>query len=548
MLGKLSERDLAVAIENEQPFASRLLQAVGEGRAMALVDLVQQPDSAIALSDVVYDRGRAVGAAVVHNDYFNIRHDSDDVLEDVVECPFDILLFIVGRNDHGQDRHEQHTKDTTGRQRAMRPPGNETPAIAAASDRAFEGSTTDTEVAITSLEKSTTTLDSRKRLGRVLVVGAGFSGAVIARKLAEAGLSCLVVDERDHPAGNCHTSEDAETGIMIHRYGPHIFHTDDDEIWAFVAKFGEWMPYRHSVFATVGGEVYSLPVNLLTINQFFRSAMVPAEAEEFIKTLQPPIADPANFREQALSMVGERLYETFFRHYTEKQWGVEPELLPASILKRLPLRFSYDSNYFHHRQQAMPRDGYTAIVAAILDHRNIELRLGVASETLTETFDHTFYSGGIDRYFGYCLGDLGYRTLRFEEVRTTGDGLGCPVMNFPDPGTPWTRMTEHRHLSPWRNHRSPVSIIWKEYAQSAVRGSALFYPLRLAADERLLEAYVGLARQRPGVTFFGRLGSYAYIDMDAAIRRAIDTAAVAVRALTSGNSPPAFVHQPLGKA
>ncbi|ESZ14922.1 hypothetical protein X735_15100 [Mesorhizobium sp. L2C085B000] len=335
---------------------------------------------------------------------------------------------------------------------------------------------------------------------------------------------------------------------MVHRYGPHIFHTDDDEIWAFVAKFGEWMPYRHSVFATVGGEVYSLPVNLLTINQFFGRAMGPAEARTFMEALQVSIANPANFREQALSMVGEKFYDAFFRHYTEKQWGVAPELLPASILKRLPLRFSYDSNYFHHRQQAMPRDGYTAIVAAILDHRHIEVRLGICAEALTETFDHTFYSGGIDRYFDYRLGELGYRTLRFEEVRGADDVLGCPVMNFPDPDVPWTRMTEHRHLSPWLKPKSRRSIVWKEFSESAVRGGALFYPLRLASDERLLEAYVALARRQAGVTFFGRLGCHAYIDMDAAIRRAIDTAAVAVEAFAGGRCPPAFVHHPLGKA
>lgn len=386
------------------------------------------------------------------------------------------------------------------------------------------------------------------RLGRVLIVGAGFSGAVLAYELAEAGFSCVVVDERDHVAGNCHTQEDTDTGILLHRYGPHIFHTDDAEIWEFVQRFGAWEDYRHSVFATVGAEVYPMPVGLLTINQFFRRAMGPSDARAFVENLRIPFERPGNFREQALSMMGEALYEAFFRHYTEKQWGVSPEQLPASILKRLPLRFSYDSNYFHHKRQGMPRDGYTAIVRSMLGHERIEVRLKTSSESCEERFDHTFYSGGMDRYFGYRLGQLGYRTLRFEEIRGDGDILGCPVMNFPDNSIPWTRMTEHRHLSPWRPTRSAASIVWREFPGPAGIGEVLYYPLRLAGDERLLQAYVDLAQSCGDVTFIGRLGCYAYIDMDVAVRRAIDTAAIAVEAFRSGRRPPVFVHHPLGRA
>ena len=382
---------------------------------------------------------------------------------------------------------------------------------------------------------------------RILVVGAGFSGAVLARKLAEAGFPCLVIDERDHVAGNCHTSADAETGILVHRYGPHIFHTDDQDIWDFVARFGRWEAYRHAVHASVRGVVYPLPVNLLTINQFFRKAMGPAEARTFIGAKRIPIAAPTSFRDQALSTVGEELYEAFFRHYTEKQWGVGAERLPASVLKRLPLRFSYDSNYFHHRNQALPHDGYTAIVSGILTHELIEVRLATSAESLDQDFRHVFYTGGIDRYFGYGLGSLGYRTLRFQESREVGDLLGCPVMNFPDPDVPWTRKTEHRHLSPWRAPKSDMSIVWTEFSEAAKPGDTLFYPLRLAGDERLLEAYVELANRERAVTFLGRLGCYAYIDMDAAIRRAIDTAAVAIEAFSGGTAPPVFVHHPLGR-
>lgn len=379
------------------------------------------------------------------------------------------------------------------------------------------------------------------------MVGAGFSGAVLARVLAEAGLSVVVVEERAHVAGNCHTSEDPDTGIMVHRYGPHIFHTDDDEIWQFVQRFGEWMAYRHSVHATLGSRVFSLPVNLLTLNQFFSTAMGPEEARACIAAKAVPHPAPHNFHEQALAMVGEELYEAFFRHYTVKQWGVEAAQLPASIFRRLPLRFTYDSNYFHHQRQAMPRDGYSAIVAGILAHPRIELRLGVAAEKASGNFTHTFYTGGLDRYFGYRLGRLGYRTLRFEEIRRRGDMLGCPVMNFTGADVAWTRMTEHRHLSPWRKPKGDATIVWKEFPEAAGADSVLYYPLRLAGDESRLKDYVALARQTPGVTFLGRLGAYAYIDMDMAIRRALDTAAVARAAFAAGASPPAFVHDPLAK-
>lgn len=385
-------------------------------------------------------------------------------------------------------------------------------------------------------------------VNRFLVVGAGFSGAVLARALAEAGLASLVVDERDHVAGNCHTAEDPATGIMVHRYGPHIFHTDDEDIWQFMQRFGEWADYRHAVFATVKGKVFSLPVNLLTMNQFYGMAMGPEEAKAFIAARCIANPEPANFHEQALALVGTDLYEAFFRHYTVKQWGIEAALLPASIFRRLPLRFSYDGNYFHHRRQAMPRDGYTAIIANMLRHPLIELRLEVAAEDLPEHFAHTFYTGSIDRYFGYRLGRLGYRTLRFEETRGRGDMLGCPVMNFPDAEVAWTRMTEHRHLSPWRKLDSDATIVWKEFPETAAAGSVLYYPLRLAGDERRLEDYVELARRSTGVTFLGRLGSYAYIDMDMAVKRALDMAATALSSLRDGQAPPVFAQDPLIKA
>ena len=200
---------------------------------------------------------------------------------------------------------------------------------------------------------------------------------MIARALTDAGHDVLVVDERDHIGGNCHTERDAETGIMVHRYGPHIFHTSDEEVWAYVNGFARFGAYVNRVKATVRGRVYSLPINLLTINQFFGTALSPAEAAAFIREKAEDIAAPRTFEEQALAFVGRDLYEAFFKGYTEKQWGVSPTELSASILKRLPLRFTYDDNYFNHAHQGIPEEGYTVLIARILD--GIEVRLATRS-------------------------------------------------------------------------------------------------------------------------------------------------------------------------
>jgi UDP-galactopyranose mutase len=240
----------------------------------------------------------------------------------------------------------------------------------------------------------------------VLIVGAGLSGAVIGRELAQAGHAVTIVDARPHVAGNCHTQRDAETGVMVHVYGPHIFHTDDEGVWAYVNRFMPFRPYRNRVKTVSGGKVYALPVNLHTINQFFGTALRPDEARAFIaaRTEQGPAA-PRNFEEQALSMVGRDLYEAFFKGYTQKQWGCDPADLPASILKRLPLRFNYDDNYFFHRFQGMPEGGYTAMVAAILDHPGITLQLNTTFRPGDAAgFGHVFYSGPLDGWYGCDLG------------------------------------------------------------------------------------------------------------------------------------------------
>ncbi|MBP1848870.1 UDP-galactopyranose mutase [Rhizobium halophytocola] len=361
---------------------------------------------------------------------------------------------------------------------------------------------------------------------RVCAVGAGLSGAVIARELAERGYKVLVIDERQHIAGNCHTERDAETGVMIHRYGPHIFHTADERVWSYVNRFGEMMPYVNRVKATVNGKVYSLPVNLHTINQFFGTHMAPAEARAFIEArARMDIEDPQSFEEQALRFVGEELYNAFFRGYTRKQWGVEPSQLPASILKRLPLRFNYDDNYFNHPYQGMPKHGYTQIVAAILDHANIELRLGCAYEDVGESFAHVFYSGPLDRFFRYDLGRLGYRTLDFEEIRGHGDMLGTAVMNYPDEDVPFTRISEHKHFSPWEAQNFAETVCFREYSRACGAGDIPYYPVRLLDDKKMLAQYEERARMQTGVTFVGRLGTYQYLDMDVTIGLALDVAA-----------------------
>jgi UDP-galactopyranose mutase len=381
---------------------------------------------------------------------------------------------------------------------------------------------------------------------RICLVGAGFSGAVIARQLAEAGFRCLVIDERPHMAGNCHTERDAGTGVMVHRYGPHIFHTGDERVWAYVNRFGEMMPYVNRVKTTVGGRVYLMPINLHTINQFFGLAMRPEEARAFIAAkARADIVDPQNFEEQALAFVGEEIYRAFFYGYTRKQWGMEPRELPASILKRLPLRFNYDDNYFNHPHQAMPRHGYTAIVAGILDHPGIEVRLGCKWEDLNETFAHVFYSGPLDRWFGHSLGRLGYRTLDFEPIRDRGTHLGTAVMNFGDVEVPWTRISEHKHFSPWEENDIEGTICFREYSRLAGPDDIPYYPIRLVAEKAMLERYVDRAVAETGVTFVGRLGTYAYLDMDVTIGRALETADAAIPLLREGKVPPVFVHPPL---
>jgi UDP-galactopyranose mutase len=379
---------------------------------------------------------------------------------------------------------------------------------------------------------------------RYCVVGAGFSGAVIGRALAEAGHKVLVIDERRHAAGNCHSERDAQTGVMTHVYGPHIFHTGNERVWAYVQKFGEMVPYRHRVQAVAGGAVYSLPINLLTINQFFHKVMGPQEARAFLASKSRQIDNPANFEEQALNLIGPELYLAFFRGYTHKQWGLDPTDLPASLVKRLPLRFNYDDSYFAHPHQAIPRRGYTGIVEAILNAPNLELRLGARFEDLDEEFAHVIYSGPLDRYFHHQLGRLGYRTLDFEVFRAKGDFQGTAVLNYCDESTPFTRITEHKHLAPWEKQNFEDTICYREFSRPCGPDDIPYYPIRRTNEEAMLAKYVERAEAASGVSFVGRLGSYRYLDMDATIAEALDAAEAMIGQIKEGAKIPAFFVAP----
>lgn len=379
----------------------------------------------------------------------------------------------------------------------------------------------------------------------VLMVGAGLSGAVIGRMLAEAGHKVTVRDARDHIAGNCHTTRDAATGVMVHVYGPHIFHTDDAEVWDYVNGFETFLPYKNRVKTTSQGAVYSLPVNLHTINQFFGQTLRPEEARVFLESkADTSITDPQTFEDQALRFVGPELYEAFFKGYTIKQWGCSPRDLPASILKRLPVRFNYDDNYFFHKFQGMPENGYTAMVARILDHANITVELNSpVTRSDAAGFDHVFYAGPIDGWFEYKLGRLGYRTLDFERFDHQGDWQGCAVMNYGDVDVPFTRITEHKHFAPWESHEG--SVLYREFSRACEPGDIPYYPIRQVAEKTLLAEYVDLARAEPNVTFVGRLGTYRYLDMDVTIREALDCGRAFLAAEAEGRAMSAFTVNPL---
>ena len=381
---------------------------------------------------------------------------------------------------------------------------------------------------------------------KVAIVGAGFSGAVIAHELAKAGYASDVFDARSHVAGNCHSQRDPNTGVMVHVYGPHIFHTSNEKVWNYIRTFDEFMPFVNRVKAITRGRVFSLPINLLTINQFFGKTFNPRQAQAFMESLgDQSIASPQTFEEQALRFVGRELYEAFFKGYTAKQWGMHPSELPASILKRLPVRFNYDDNYYASTFQGMPKNGYTYIVRKMLDQPGIAVHLNTKFDRgMREGYSHVFYSGPIDAWFGYSQGRLGYRTLDFEAERHDGDYQGNAVINYGDEDVPYTRISEHKHFSPWESHDR--TVIYKEYSRFCEENDTPYYPIRLAKEKSQLGKYIELARAEHGMTFVGRLGTYRYLDMHVTIGEALDVAERFLACERSGETMPAFLVDPLG--
>jgi UDP-galactopyranose mutase len=379
---------------------------------------------------------------------------------------------------------------------------------------------------------------------RFLIIGAGFSGAVIAHELAKS-MECEldIWEEKLHVAGNCYTSRDEETGIMVHRYGPHIFNTDKKEIWDYINQFIQIKPIIHRVKAVANGDVYSLPINLHTINQFFKKTFSPEEAKVFLQSQAEAIKDPKSFEEQALSLIGRDLYKAFFYGYTKKQWGCEPSELPASILKRLPVRFNYNDNYYNNEFSGIPIEGYTPFVEKLLNHKNVHVALNRKFDPSDDisNYNHVFYTGPIDAFFNYKHGRLGYRTVLFEPFVKEGDYQGTSVINYCDEKVPFTRITEHKHFTPWENHEK--TICFKEFSKETSGSDLPFYPKRLAKDKTLLYKYREEANSLKNISFLGRLATYRYMDMHHVISEAINFSKIVTSAFSSNKMIPAFPNE-----
>lgn len=374
-----------------------------------------------------------------------------------------------------------------------------------------------------------------------LVVGAGFSGVVLARELAERlDKRILVIEQRDHLAGNCHTSRDEGTGVMVHCYGPHIFNTNDEQVWKYVNRFGKFGLYLNRVKASTSRGIFSLPINLHTINQFFGKRFSPAEARAFIAERgDHRISEPQNFEEQALKFLGRELYEAFFYGYTKKQWGVEPRELPASILKRLPVRFDYNDIYYNSRWQGIPEEGYTALVERMADHPKVTVKTSAPFEpSMVDAFEHTFFTGPLDAFFAHDEGRLRYRTVFWERQEEQGDFQGNAVINYPEMAEAFTRIHEHKHFAPWESHAR--TLLFTEYSKATEPPDTPYYPLRLGRDKDLLARYTARAQALENVSFLGRLGTYRYLNMDKVIAEALLFAKEFCGAVEARQPPPVF--------
>lgn len=356
-----------------------------------------------------------------------------------------------------------------------------------------------------------------------LIVGAGLFGAVFAHEAAKKGKKCLVVDRRNHIGGNIYTEE--IEGIQVHRYGAHIFHTSNKEVWEYVNRFAEFNHYINSPIAVYKDELYNLPFNMNTFSKMW-NIKTPAEAKEIIdrQIADLGITEPANLEEQALSLVGRDVYEKLIKGYTEKQWGRKCTELPAFIIRRLPLRFTYDNNYFNDRYQGIPIGGYTEIIKKLLEQADVKLGTDYLKEreTYKDMADRIVFTGMIDEYFDYILGALEYRSVRFEtEVLDCPNYQGNAVVNYTEREVPYTRIIEHKHFE---FGTSDKTVISREYSLEWKVGDEPYYPVNDERNSSLYEKYKELAEKEKRVVFGGRLGAYKYYDMDKVILAALELA------------------------
>ena len=354
-----------------------------------------------------------------------------------------------------------------------------------------------------------------------LVVGAGFAGAVMAERLAaDAGKTVLVIDRRPHIAGNAFDHLD-ENGILIHQYGPHIFHTNSTDIVDYLSRFTDWRPYEHRVLADVRGQLVPMPINRTTLNLLYDAGLeTDDDAERYLEALAEPVATVRTSEDVVVSKVGRELYETFFRGYTRKQWGMDPSELDKSVTSRVPTRTNDDDRYFTDTFQAMPAKGYTAMFERILNHPNITLRLGEDYRDVREevSFDHLVFTGPIDEYFDFRFGKLPYRSLEFKHVSLDQEQFqSVATVNYPSEDVPYTRITEYKHLT---GQQAPNTSITYEYPRD--EGDP-YYPVPRAENEQLFKRYEQLADATADVTFVGRLATYRYYNMDQVVGQALAT-------------------------
>lgn len=364
----------------------------------------------------------------------------------------------------------------------------------------------------------------------IVIVGSGLFGLTVARQYVEHFPGrVLVLERRNHPGGNSWSTTDVETGIEVHHYGTHLFHTSNSRVIEFVQRYADFTDYRHKVFSIARGKVYSLPFSLLTISQVFGSHFTPMEARRLIEReiellgIDKKLSD-RSLEDKALSSVGKTIYELLVKGYTTKQWSTDPANLPASVISRLPVRFNYNDEYFDDAFQGLPRMGYGDFISNLADHPRIEIKLGsdyFDSKYCRDGKTLTIYTGPIDKYFEYSLGRLGWRTLDFDLERVSiPDYQGTAVMNYADEEIPFTRIHEFQHLHPERENSSKKTLIMKEFSRFAEGDDEPYYPINTESDRLRLEGYRALAKLEKNVIFGGRLGSYRYLDMDMAIASA----------------------------